>query len=243
MLREERKKERKKFGNVCCKLADSKRWRKRAANVCNCLRETGRIDTDIYIYIWNFIQLCPLWRVTSFSCISFPICDEVSPPSESQVYCVPFPPCLLWFAICRKKNSVERSARLPRRTFNLDDDLFFFFFFLEPNWTTLRDRLEPTANLLPPLRFANWARRVEESVGKGIHVTGIRGRSKRVSKEGEKRIGAICSARFGSWRGRICDSILLIDLNWNFNRWALLIQVSNKYIYIYCYDDVIDIEI
>lgn len=124
-----KKKRKKEETDVCCKLADSKKWRKRAANVCNCLRETaGWIDTDMYIYIWNFIQLCPLWRVTSFSCISFPICDEVSPPSESQVYCVPFPR-----AFC---DSQYAERRIPLKGVRaclgvpLTSSTTFFFFLL-----------------------------------------------------------------------------------------------------------------
>lgn len=195
-----KKKRKKEETDVCCKLADSKKWRKRAANVCNCLRETaGWIDTDMYIYMKlhstlpaltrNFVQL----YLVSHLRRGIP---SVWKPSLLRS----LPPCLLWFAICRKKNSVERSTRLPGRTFNLVDDLFFLSpLFFEPNWTTLRVRLEPTVNPLPlKIPARSWIERGSKDL-LGEYTSYLRKKQacKQTGEENWRNL-AICSPRFGS---------------------------------------------
>lgn len=110
------------------------------------------------------------------------------------------PPCLLWFAICRKKNSVERSTRLPGRTFNLVDDLFFLSpLFFEPNWTTLRVRLEPTVNPLPlKIPARSWIERGSKDL-LGEYTSYLRKKQacKQTGEENWRNL-AICSPRFGS---------------------------------------------
>lgn len=114
------------------------RWRKRAGNWC-VIGENGggRGWIDTQRYIWNFIQLCQLWRVTSFELYLVSHPAEVSPPSEAKFIAFPSPTPVPF--VIRSEQYAERRipsrgvARLLRAHHlltHLVDDFFF-----EPNWT------------------------------------------------------------------------------------------------------------